>query len=113
MNLRVVHCLHLQQLRAYRDLEVLEPSSALAIDFQRALTQIENSLDDLRRKYMDRRVRKPFHDVAIDRVRDYYGQVVSVDFSSTLGFYLFHVTYDSDSDDEDMEHWELQEYVID
>ena len=62
---------------------------------------------------MNRRAKKPFHDGAVNRVRDYYGQVVSVEFPPTEGCYLFNVTYDSDSDDEDMEHWELQNYVID
>ena len=41
--------LHLQQLRSYRDAEVLETASALTIDFKKALTQVENSLGDLRK----------------------------------------------------------------
>ena len=104
--------LHLQQLRSFRDDEVLETASALTIDFKKALTQVENSLTDLRKKYVDRRLKKPFHDEEQDRVRDYYGSVVSVDFVATEGCYVFHVQYDSDSDDEDMEHWELREYII-
>ena len=104
--------LHLQQLRSYRDAEVLETASALTIDFKKALTQVENSLGDLRKKYVDRRVKKPFHDEDLDRVRDYHGSVVSVEFAATEGCYVFHVEYDSDSDDEDMEHWELREYII-
>ena len=107
MNFRVLHCI----CNSCDPIEVLEPSSALTIDLQRSLTQIENSLDDLRRKYMGRRVRKLFHDIAINRVCDYFGQVTPVDFSSTSGCYLFHVMYDSDSDDEDMEHRELQDRI--
>ena len=105
--------LHLQQLRALRDNEVLETATALTIDFKQALTIVENSLEDLRRKYVDRRVSKPFFDNDLERVRDYEGKVVSVDFAHAEGCFLFQVQYDSDSDGEDLEHWELKRYVMD
>ena len=105
--------LHLQQLRALRDDEVLEKANALTIDFDRAIAFVENSLDDLRQKYINRRVRKPFYDDQLGKVRDYDGVVSSVDFSSSEGCYLFQVEYDSDSDVDDMEHWELKTYILD
>ena len=103
--------LHLQQLRAYHDVQVLEQSSQLCIDFQQALKRVENNLDDLRTKYCGKRVSKPFFDQEVNSVRDYGGDVVSVDWSAPEGCYLFQVEYDSDSDDEDMELWELKKYL--
>jgi len=44
-------------------------------------------------------------------VRNYEGTVKGVEFSSTEGCFLFEVEYDSDSDDEDLEHWELKKYL--
>ena len=104
--------LHLQQLRAYHDVQVLEPSSSMSMDFREALTYVENNLDDLRKKYLGARVMKPFFDEDQDATRDFGGDVVSVDWSAPEGCYLFRVTYDSDSDDEDMEYWELKKYLI-
>ena len=36
--------LHLQQLRNYIDVENLQPTDSLVLDFQRALDRVENSL---------------------------------------------------------------------
>ena len=103
--------MHLQQLRNYHDVEVLESSCDLSIDFTEALRRVEHDLDHFRNKYLGSRVRKPFYDEAVGDVRDYGGEVVSVEWSSREGCYLFGVDYDSDSDDEDMEHWELKKYL--
>ena len=104
--------LHLQQLRAYHDVQVLEPSSSMSVDFQEALTYVENNLDDLRRKYLGSRVMKPFFDDGQNAIRDFGGDVVSVDWSPPEGCYFFKVTYDSDSDEEEMEFWELKKYIV-
>jgi len=103
--------LHIQQLRSYQDAETLESSSALTLDLEAALRYVENNLDDLRRKYLDKRISKPFFDEQLERVRDYAGHVSSVDFSRDSGCVLFQIDYDSDSDAEDMELWELKEYI--
>ena len=85
---------------------------ALTINFEEALSHVENSLDDMR-KYIGCRVVKQFFDEDVGHDRDYAGHVQSVDFNVADGCFLFHVSYDSDSDDEDMEHWELKKYIRD
>ena len=40
----------------------------------------------------------------------YKGRCTDVFYSRTEGQYLFHVVYDSDSDDEDYELWEIAKY---
>ena len=104
--------LHLHQLRNYIDVENLQPSDSLVLDFKRALDYVENNLDDLRAKYIDRRIQKDFKDDSIDRVRTYKGTISSLMWSRDDGCYLFHVDYDSDSDTEDMELWEVKKYII-
>lgn len=103
--------LHLQQLRVFYDVEVLQSGKSLSIDFAAALRRVENNLDDLRRKYLGVTVTKPFFDNTRHTVRDYSGEVTSVAWSPSSGCYLFRIEYDSDSDGEDMEHWELKKYI--
>lgn len=103
--------LHLQQLRGYVDDEVIEIFSSLGIDLESALQRLESDLDDLREKYVSAKIAKPFMDNVRGEVRPYKGTVTDVHYSNSDGCYLFHVNYDSDSDDEDMEHWELKKYV--
>ena len=67
----------------------------------------------MRKKYLGTRVVKPFLDEALGAVRDYVGEVQSVDFHPAEGCFMFQVEYASDSDEEDMEHWELKKYVVD
>ena len=62
-------------------------------------------------KYLHTRIIKPFYDDRAHEIRDYAGTVVSVDWSQTEGCYLFQIDYDSDSDDEEKEHWELKKYT--
>ena len=45
------------------------------------------------------------------KVRPYLGTVTDVSYSRDDGCYLYHIDYDSDSDDEDMEQWELSTYI--
>ena len=45
-------------------------------------------------------------------VRDFKGTVTSIEFSRAEGCHLFHVEYDSDSDDEDMELWEVKQFSL-
>ena len=78
------------------------------MDFQRALDFVEYSLQDLQEKYMDTRVVKNFDDGG--NVRAYAGTINGVNWSKGDGCYLFHVVYDSDSDEEDLELWEVKKY---
>ena len=102
--------LHLQQLRQLDGHDVLQNSIDYDLDLQAALNHVENDLNDLRSKYFGSRVTKPFVDEDTGEIRGYGGTVDDISWSATHGCYLFHVTYDSDSDDEDMEHWEVKKY---
>ena len=104
--------LHIQQLRSYIDSEKLQPSDSLVLDFQRALDHLENSLEDLRVKYLNTRVVKNFKDDNTGEVRGFSGSVTSLDWSRGHGCYMFHVVYDSDSDEEDMDLWEVENYKV-
>ena len=104
--------LHLQQLKVLIDAEKLESTDSLFIDFQRAIEYLEDSLDQLRSKYVDKPIVKNFED-GDGTLREYRGHISSIDWSRIDGNYLFHVVYDSDSDEEDMELWEIQKYVRD
>ena len=104
--------MHVQQLRAYEDDEVIETIERMGIDVSSALKRVEVDLDMNRKKYLSARVSKPFHDEATGNVRPYEGTVTAVTWDNDVGCILYHVDYDSDSDDEDMEHWELQKYVL-
>ena len=95
--------LHVQQLRSYINDDVLETISTLGIDFKAALLTIEHDLDDLRKKYVGTTIVKSFRDEERGVVRPYRGRCTDAFFSREDGHYLFHVSYDSDSDSEDME----------
>ena len=101
--------LHLQQLHTLVDVDTLEPSDALVLDFDRALKYMENNLNDLKKKYIDKRICKLFTDTD-GNDRQYSGTIRSVGWSRAEGQYLFHVEYDSDSDEEDLYHWEVKKY---
>ena len=102
--------LHVQQLRSYMDPDVVETISTLDIDLTAALSTIEHDVERLREKYLDAEVSKNFHDEVLRQVRPYKGRCTDVFYSRTEGQYLFHVVYDSDSDDEDYELWEIAKY---
>ena len=91
------------------DSEKLEAADSLVLEFQRALHHVENNLDDLRDKYMGINIIKEFED-RNGNVRGFRGNINSVDWSRDDGCFLFHVVYDSDSDEEDMELWEIKKY---
>ena len=105
--------LHVQQLRPYMDDGVVETIKELDIDKIDALSCVEKNLDVLRDKYVNKRLSKRFRDDKHPQkiVRPYRGQVTDVWFSKTDGHYLFHVTYDSDSDDEEQEQWEVSQHI--
>ena len=75
------------------------------------LTHVESSLKELRKKYLGSKIAKPFFDDARQKVRNYSGEVTDVNFSREHGCYLFRTEYDSDSDVEEMELWELQQFI--
>ena len=66
----------------------------------------------MRRKYVNKTIVKNF-DEGDGTVRQYRGYINTVDWSKTDGTHLFHVVYDSDSDEEDMELWEVKKYMRD
>ena len=104
--------LHVQQLRSYLDDEVIEMITELDIDKNTALSCMEHDLDNLRDKYVNKRLAKRFQDDNNNGiVRPYKGTVSDVFYSKPEGHYLFHVIYDSDSDDEDMEQWEVVQHI--
>ena len=104
--------LHVQQLRSYLNEDVLETISTLGIDLNSALSTIEHDVGKLRDKYVGKRVSKNFKDARRGGVvRPYKGECTDVFFSKDDGHYLFHVSFDSDSDDEDMEEWEIKKYL--
>ena len=103
--------LHVQQLRAYTNEDVLETVSTLGIDVNTALSTIEHDLDELRKKYVGKRIAKRFRDEARGVVRPYKGNCTDAFFSREDGHYLFHASYDSDSDSEDMEQWEIAKCI--
>ena len=67
--------LHVQQLRTLYNVEHLQSSDTLVLDFQSALNHVENSLKDLQEKYMDTRIVKNFEDVDTKTVRAYTGTI--------------------------------------
>ena len=89
-------------------METLQPTDSLALDFQRALSHVHNSLRDLQEKYIDTRVCRNFNGDGHERA--YAGTINDVNWCRESGCYLFHVSYDSDSDEEDLELWEVQKY---
>ena len=99
------------QLRSYLDDDVVEMITELDIDKNTALSCLEYDLDNLREKYVNQRLAKRFQDDDKDVVRPYKGTVTDVFYEKADAHYLFHVTYDSDSDDEDLEQWEISEYI--
>ena len=103
--------LHLQDLRDLYDVEILEITEDMTIDFRNTLTYVENGLKELRKKYLGSKVTKPFFDDARQKVRNYSGEIIDVNFSREHGCYLFRTEYDSDSDVEEMELWELQQFI--
>ena len=103
--------LHLQDLRDLHDVEILENVENMSIDFRQAFTYVKNGLKELRKKYLGSRISKPFFDDARQKVRNYSGEVTEVNFSRQDGCYLFRTEYDSDSDVEELELWELQQFV--
>ena len=60
------------------------------------------------------RISKPFIDNNLPQpaVRNFKGTVTSVDYSRSEGCHLFHIEYDSDSDDEDLELWEVKQFSL-
>ena len=104
--------LHVQQLQSYMDSDVVQVIGDLDIDKTTALRCTERDLDKLREKYVNKLLHKRFQDEANPNlVRPYKGEVIDVFYSRDDGHYLFHVTYDSDSDDEDLEQWEVSEHI--
>ena len=92
------------------DVEILEPTDSLSLDFKRAIEYMENNLSDLRDKYLDTWIVKNFTDDTTGHERQYAGTISSINWDRGEGVYLFHVEYDSDSDEEDLYLWEVKKY---
>ena len=105
--------LHVQQLRAYLNDDVLETISTLGIDVNIALSTLEHDIEELRAKYVGKSMAKNFKDEGRGgAVRPYKGRCTDVFYSKDDGHYLFHVSYNSDSDSEDMEQWEISKCIV-
>ena len=105
--------LHLQEVRPLTDNQALVTADErLELDLKRPCTSFEDDLDDLRKKFLHKRVGKGFFDEAVGRKHMYKGEVVDVDWSRDHGCYLFRIAYDSDSDEEDMERWEVLQQLV-
>ena len=83
--------LHLQQLRKFIDVENLQSSDSLVLDYERALTHVQNTLEDIRNKYLDTRISRNFTIDGEERV--YAGTINHINWSRGDGCYLFHVSY--------------------
>ena len=104
--------LHVQQLRPYMDEDVIEMIGDIDIDKVTALSCAEHDLHELREKYVNQVLTKRFQDDdAGGIVRPYKGTITDVYYDQQDGQHMFHVTYDSDSDDEDMEQWEVSTHI--
>ena len=85
----------------------------MTLDLERAHTTFEDDLDDLREKYLDKKVQKVFDDVTTPTgQRIYKGTVVDIDWSSRDGCYLFRIRYEEDGDEEDMESFEVKNHLV-
>ena len=75
------------------------------------LSNMQSNLLQLRKRYLHIKVVKSFVDGVTGEVKPYSGHVEQVSWDSSEGCYMFHVRYEDDGDEEDMEHWELKKYV--
>ena len=100
----VSHVLHVSQTPAHVNIERLPPES-VAIDVDFAATRTEHNLDELRKKYVGRKVSKQFN-VDGEVVR-YVGEVDRVYWEPEMRKFLYHVVYE-DSDEEEIELWQLR-----
>ena len=104
--------LHVQQLRPYVDQDIIEVIHDMDIDKTTALSCAEHDLEQLREKYVNKRISKRFQDDKDEgNVRPFKGTVTDVFYDQSEGHHLFHITYDSDSDDEEMEQWEVSTHI--
>lgn len=71
----------------------------------------EKGKEELEREYVGKRISKKF----TCRTRPFLGSVRHVHWVQSDAQYCMHVNYDSDSDSEDMEEWEVKSrlYTVD
>ena len=76
----------------------------------------QNTRDDYERKYVNMRISKPFVDPDGDgkTKKVYHGKVSHIVRGKVKGNlkWLMHVCYDSDSDEEDLEEFEIKRYMV-
>ena len=100
--------LYMQQLRSLVNVEGLQPSDSLVLDFMHAINHVENSLQDLQKKYLNTGIVRNFNEDGIERA---YSDIINcVNWSRDERCYLFHVSYDNYSDEKDLELWEVKKY---
>ena len=91
-----------------KDEETLIVDRAGIIDPFEAWKASEKGKDELDKSYKGKRVSKQFvHNEAGDK-RPFLGTVRYVHWVQSEAQYCMHVSYDSDSDSEDMEEWEVR-----
>ena len=88
----------------------VETLSSRDPDPYHAITLSQHSKNDYVRKYVDREISKPF----LDPERFFRGVITDVIRGEVNGTdkWLMHVQYDSDSDEEDLEEYEIKRYLL-
>ena len=100
--------LHLASVPKLKDPETLIIDRAGSIDPYAVWKASEKGKDELTESYVGKRISKIFvHNEAGDK-RPFLGTVRYVHWVQSEAQYCMYVSYDSDSDSEDMEEWEVK-----
>ena len=100
--------LHLASVPKLKDEEVLIVDRAGLIDPYASWRPSETGKDQLIDSYVGKRVTKKFVYNDVGDKRPFLGTVRYVHWVQSEGHYCMHVDYDSESDSEDMDEWEIR-----
>jgi len=103
--------LHLASLKTSTP-NVLQRNRETEIDFRAAWKTGEDDEDDLKDKYVGKRVCKNFENEETGEMTPYSGTITHVHFVQDTSQYMMHVSYDDDDDSEDYEEYEVKEYLV-
>ena len=99
--------LHLTQTPLPKDPEHLS-SDPVKIDVSAAGSRVENDIDELKEKYLDKHVTRCF--IVNDESVLVKGFISSVTWENSVKKFVFHVVY-VDGDEEDLYHYEVKSYL--